>query len=275
MRTVGGMIVLVTGAAMGMGKLYAERAIAEGAASVVLLDVNGDALAATAAELTSGSSGTAVHPYVVDLSSRDDIASVVARIRKDVGGPHVLINNAGIIRSSMFWEHDPARDIELTMQVNTLAAMYLSHAFLPGMIARPEESRILNIASAAGTVANPRMSVYAASKWAMIGWSDSLRLELVKAGHTHVKVTTFTPSYISTGMFAGARGPALTPIMTPEKATAAAWKAMLAGRPLLMKPWSVGLGRALKGLLPTRAWDVVGGRLFKIYSSMDDFTGRP
>jgi all-trans-retinol dehydrogenase (NAD+) len=89
-----------------------------------------------------------------------------------------------------------------------------------------------------------------------------------------VKVTTFAPSYISTGMFEGVRGPLFTPIMTPKIATDAAWKAMLKGRPLLMKPWTVGFGRAVKGLLPTPAWDVVAGRVFKVYSSMDKFTGR-
>ncbi len=272
MDSVSGLTVVITGAAMGMGKLYAERAVAEGASHVVLLDVNEDALEATAAELTSV--GGTVANYVVDLSSRTAIAKVAARIRKEVGDPRVLINNAGIVRSSYFWEHDPARDIEPTMQINALAAMYLAREFLPAMIADAGESRILNIASAAGTVSNPRMSVYASSKWAMIGWSDSLRLELVKAGHGNVKVTTFAPSYISTGMFEGARGPLLTPVMTPGNASTAAWNAMLKGKPLLMKPWTVGLGRALKGLLPTRAWDVVAGRLFKVYSSMDEFTGR-
>lgn len=276
MDSVSGLTVVITGAAMGMGKLYAQRAVAEGAAHVVLLDVNADALDATAAELTAvgGTAGSNVASYVVDLSSRTAIAKVAARILNDVGNPQVLINNAGIVRSSNFWEHDPARDIEPTMQINALAAMYLAREFLPAMIADAGESRILNIASAAGTLSNPRMSVYAASKWAMIGWSDSLRLELVKAGHGNVKVTTFAPSYISTGMFAGARGPLLTPIMTPERASAAAWSAMLKGKPLLMKPWTVGLGRALKGILPTRAWDVVAGRVFKVYGSMDQFTGR-
>lgn len=272
MDSVAGRIVVITGGAMGMGKLYAERAVAEGAAHVVLLDVNEDALAATASELEAA--GGTVASYVVDLASRTAIAKVAARIRKDVGDPQVLVNNAGIVRSSYFWEHDPARDIEPTMQINTLAAMYLARELLPGMIADAGPCRILNIASAAGTVSNPRMSVYAASKWAMIGWSDSVRLELEKTGHTHVKVTTFAPSYISTGMFAGARGPLLTAIMTPERATTAAWNAMLKGRPLLMKPWTVGLGRTVKGLLPTRAWDVVAGKVFKVYSSMDEFTGR-
>ena len=276
MRSVSGLTVVITGGAMGMGKIYAERAVDEGASHVVLLDVNADAMAATAKELEAraGSAATTIHSYVVDLASRKDIAAVAARVQKDVGDPHVLINNAGIIRSSFFWEHDPEKDIELSMNINALAAMYLSREFLPGMIASSAECRILNIASAAGTLSNPRMSVYAASKWAMIGWSDSLRLELVKAGHPHVKVTTFAPSYISTGMFEGVRGPLWTPIMTPKKATDAAWNAMLKGRPLLMKPWTVGLGRALKGLMPTKAWDVVAGRVFKVYSSMDEFTGR-
>ena len=278
MRSVSGLTVAITGAAMGMGKIYAEKAVDEGAATVILLDVNADAMAATAAELEARAAeakvSTTIHTYLVDLSSRKDIAATAARIRNDVGDPDVLINNAGIIRSSFFWEHDPAKDIELSMNINALAAMYLSREFLPGMIAKVSESRILNIASAAGTLANPRMSVYAASKWAMIGWSDSVRLELVKAGHPQVKVTTFAPSYISTGMFEGVRGPLWTPIMTPKKATDAAWNAMLKGTPLLMKPWTVGFGRAIKGLLPTRAWDVVAGRVFKVYSSMDEFTGR-
>jgi all-trans-retinol dehydrogenase (NAD+) len=272
MKSVAGLTVVITGAARGMGELYAKRAVAEGAAKVVLLDVDSAALDVAAAALTAA--GGTVASYVVDLSSRTAIAAVAQRIRAEVGTPHVIINNAGIVRSGYFWENDAARDIEATMQINTLAAMYLTRELLPAMIEAGAQARILNIASAAGTVSNPRMSVYAASKWAMIGWSDSVRLELIKAGHPHIAVTTFAPSYISTGMFAGARGPLLTPIMTPEKATGAAWSAMLRGKPLLMKPWTVGLARTLKGLLPTPAWDFVAGRIFKVYGSMDEFTGR-
>jgi all-trans-retinol dehydrogenase (NAD+) len=83
------------------------------------------------------------------------------------------------------------------------------------------------------------MSVYAASKWAVIGWSDSLRLELEQQGHHHLKVTTFCPSYISTGMFEGARGPLLTPLMTPEDAVGRAWRAA-AGQPQLIAPSKAG-----------------------------------
>ncbi|TQO20276.1 short-subunit dehydrogenase [Rhodoglobus vestalii] len=272
MDSVAGLTVVITGAARGMGEMYAHRAVSEAAAHVVLLDVDSASLEVAASALRAA--GGSVASYVVDLSSRTAIAAVAERIRIEVGDPQVVINNAGIIRSGYFWDNEPIGDIEATMQINTLAAMYLTREFLPAMIASTGPARILNIASAAGTISNPRMSVYAASKWALIGWGDSLRLELIKAGHRNVMVTTFAPSYISTGMFAGARGPLLTPIMTPEKATTAAWSAMLRGKPLLMKPWSVGFARAVKGLLPTRAWDFVAGRVFRVYGSMDEFTGR-
>lgn len=278
---VPGSTVLITGAARGMGELYARRAAREGAAAVALWDVDGERAEALAAELAAapvtarGGRKPEVRAYSVDLSDREAIQRTARLSCDELGTPDILVNNAGIVRGALFWQHDPERDIELTMRVNALAPMWLTRELLPAMIAdagRPK--RILNIASAAGTLANPRMSVYAASKWAMIGWSESVRLELEREGHGHVSVTTFCPSYISTGMFAGARGPLLTPIMTPEKAVRAAWEGMLAGVPIVSKPWTVKLAMALRGVLPTRAWDAVAGRVFHVYSSMDRFTGR-
>lgn len=271
--SVHGGTVLITGGARGMGELYARRAVAAGARIVMLWDIDLERATALAADLTR--SGVDVRADAVDVADADAVMEGVERMRRDVGLPDILINNAGIIRGAPFWEHDPRRDIEATIRVNTLAAMWLTRAVLPGMIAdtsRPK--RILNIASAAGTLANPNMSVYAASKWAMIGWSESLRLELARAGHRHIAVTTFCPSYVSTGMFDGARGPLLTPILTPRRATAAAWRGMLRGTPMVLRPWTVKLAMALRGLLPTRLWDAVAGRVFRVYSSMDHFTGR-
>lgn len=256
-----------------MGELYARRAVAGGARAVALWDIDEDAATALAADLSR--SGVDVRAYKVDVSRQEEIAAGVERVRSDLGTPDVVINNAGIVRGAPFWEHDPARDIEATMRINALAAMWLTREVLPEMIAdtsRPK--RILNIASAAGTLANPNMSVYAASKWAMIGWSESLRLELSSYGHRHIAVTTFCPSYVSTGMFEGARGPLMTPIMTPRQATAAAWNGMLNGTPMVLRPWSVKLAMAFRGILPTKWWDVVANRVFKVYSSMDEFTGR-
>ena len=270
---VRGAVVLITGGARGMGELYARRAVAGGARAVALWDIDEERAESLAADL--GRSGVDVRDYVVDVSQPGSIREGVARVRDEVGAPDILINNAGIVRGAPFWEHDPVNDIEATIRVNTLAAMWLTREVLPHMIADPSRpKRILNIASAAGTLANPRMSVYAASKWAMIGWSESVRLELSAAGHRHIAVTTFCPSYVSTGMFAGARGPLLTPVMTPVQATAAAWRGMLRGTPMVLRPWTVKLAMALRGLLPTRAWDAIAGRVFRVYSSMDAFTGR-
>ena len=270
--TVDGGVVLVTGAAMGMGRLYALRAAREGAAVVILWDVDADALARTAAEVAA--LGARAVPRTVNLADRAAIAGAALETRAE-GPLALLVNNAGIVRGAYFWDHTPDRDIALTMEINALAPMYVTLEFLPDMMAdagRPR--RILNVASAAGTVSNPRMSVYAASKWAVIGWSDSLRLELEQQGYGHVKVTTFCPSYISTGMFEGARGPLLTPLMTPGDAVDRAWRATLAGQPQLIAPAMAKLGKVLKGILPVRAWDFVGGKVFGIYSTMDRFTGR-
>ena len=166
---------------MGMGRLYALRAAREGAAVVVLWDVDADGLAKTAAEVTALGARAVVRQ--VDLADRAAIAAAAEACREE-GPLTLLVNNAGIVRGALFWEHSPERDIALTMDINALAPMYVTHAFLPDMMGdagRPR--RVLNIASAAGTVSNPRMSVYGASKWAVIGWSDSLRLELEQQGY--------------------------------------------------------------------------------------------
>ena len=276
-RTVQGAHVLITGGAAGMGRLYAERAVAEHAASVTIWDRDAAALARTVDELGAVSRGRSrVQSYVVDVGDLGAIAKIAQQVRREVGNPDVLINNAGIVRGNRyFWETDNGDDTRPTMQVNALAPMYITREFIPGMIANAyRASRIVNIASAAGTLANPRMAVYAASKAALIGWSESLRLELEQADHGNVKVTTVTPSYISTGMFAGAKGPVLTPVLEPEFVVDRVWKAMLAGTPLVELPWSVGLSRALRGLLPTRVFDRIVGDGFGVYRSMERFTGR-
>lgn len=272
MRTVHGARVLITGAASGMGLLYARRAAREGASAIVLWDRDKPGLERAAQALKGRSRILTKH---VDLSDLTSITDAAMQTIDEIGAPDVLINNAGIVSgNAYFWETDSIRDTEQTIRVNTLAHMFVTREFLPAMISdasRPK--RILNVASAAATVSNPRMSVYAASKWAMYGWSDSLRLELKQAGHHHITVTTFCPSYVSTGMFAGARGMFLTPVIQPEVAVQAAWTAMLNAKPVQLTPWAVNLAKVLKGILPVRAWDPLAKRM-GIYRSMDTFTGR-
>lgn len=271
-QSIEGKSILITGAAMGMGKRYAQRAANENASAIVLWDVNESALKSTADELRMG--GAKVYEDVVDVSRLDAIIEAAARVRNDVGDVDILINNAGVVRGKYFWEHDHREDIQLTMAINALAPMHITREFLPGMIRNRQESRVVNIASAAGLLSNPKMSLYCASKWAATGWSDSVRLELQQAGHHHVKVTTVCPSYVGTGMFEGAKAPLFTPILKPEFAVDRVWKAMKVGEPFLTMPWMVRQSMFWRGVLPIRVRDFLADKVFRVYRSMDDFTGR-
>ncbi|MBF6275287.1 short-chain dehydrogenase [Nocardia sp. 852002-20019_SCH5090214] len=273
MDTVAGKRVLITGAAMGLGKSFAQRAVREQAADVVLWDVNETALKQTAAELSSGSVSR-VHHYVVDVSDQQSIIDAAAAVRSEVGDIDVLVNNAGIVRGNgYFWETENRADIDKTMAINSLAPMYIALEFLPAMVQRKTPARVLNIASSAALVSNPRMSVYAASKWAALGWSDSVRLELEQSGNEHVKVTTVCPTYINTGMFNGAKGFWFTPILEQEEVVDTAWREMKNGAALVVLPWTSRLNRAISGLLPLKVRDFYLNKV-GVYHSMDEFTGR-
>ena len=272
---VAGSRILITGAAMGMGRLYAERAVAEGAETVILWDINKEALAETTKALrVHADNRQEIVPMLVDIGERTAIEKASANVIANHGGVDVIINNAGVVRGTYFWEHENERDTEFIMKINALAPMFITHEFLKGMMEGKRPSRIVNIASAAGTLSNPKMSVYASSKWALIGWSDSVRLELKQQHIDNVKVTTVCPSYIATGMFEGVKGPLMTPIMQPDYVVNKVWKAMLAGKPMLMLPWTVHLSKVLKGILPQRWFDAIADNIFGVYNTMDKFTGR-
>ncbi len=273
--TVAGTRILITGAAMGMGRLYAERAVAEGAETVILWDINKEALSETTKALrVHADNSQEIVPMLVDIGQRTAIEKAAAEVIKNHGGVDIIINNAGVVRGTYFWEHENERDTEFIMRINALAPMFITHEFLKGMIDGKRPSRIVNIASAAGTLSNPKMSVYASSKWALIGWSDSVRLELKQQGFDNVKVTTVCPSYISTGMFEGVKGPLMTPLMQPDYVVNRVWHSMRAGKPMLMLPWTVHLSKVLKGILPQSWFDAIAGNIFGVYNTMDKFTGR-
>lgn len=270
MESVQGTNVLITGAAMGLGKLFAAHAVREGADSVVLWDANEAALKETAAELEAA--GGSIQYDVVDVTCRDRVAEAAERVRGEVGTIRVLFNNAGIVRGNRyFWENDP-RDFLTTMEVNAIGPMLVAREFLPSMVYSSNPCRLVNIASSAGLNAVPRMAAYAASKWAAVGFSDSVRLELELAGHDHVKVTTVCPTYIDTGMFDGAKGILLTPMLKQQDVVDATWSAMLAGRPFVVMPWTSRMNKVLTGVLPTRLRDQYLRRV-GVYNSMDDFRG--
>src|SRR5690606_42140139 len=90
---------------------------------------------------------------------------------------------------------------------------------------------------------------------------------------SHLTVTTCCPSAVSTGMFQGARGMLLTPIMSPDRAVTSAWKAMKKGKPVQLAPWGVNLAKISRGILPRPLWDGFA-RFAGVYRSMEQFTGR-
>ncbi|MEM9982055.1 MAG: SDR family oxidoreductase [Bacteroidota bacterium] len=262
--------VLITGGANGIGKLLGERCLQEGAQALVIWDINEQNLQNTTTAFEA--KGHQVHPYLVDVSDLSDIKKAATLTLSQVGRVDVLFNNAGVVVGKYFDEHSH-EEIEKTIRINVLGVMHVARAFIPEMM-QQGNGHIINIASASGFVANPKMSVYASSKWAVLGWSESLRLEMERVA-PKVHVTTVCPSYIKTGMFEGASAPILTPLLEPKTIVNDIMRAVKQNRIMLKAPWSVNLLPFLKGTLPIRLFDVVVGQGLNIYSSMAKFIGRP
>lgn len=270
MTQISGSIVLITGGASGIGKIMGRKCLQRGASQLVIWDVNAELLDKAIADLRA--EGYSVNGYLVDVANAEAVQQAAEKVMQEVGLPTILINNAGIVVGNQFQEHS-YRDIDRTLAINAAGPMYVTRAFLNELILRGS-GHIVNIASAAGLTPNPKMSVYAASKWAVLGWSESLRLEL-ESQSKNLHVTTVTPSYINTGMFAGARGPLFTPILNPDVISEAIVQAIADNRIIVRKPAIVHLLPLFRGLLPTRLFDFIVGRIFNVYTSMDHFTGRP
>jgi short-subunit dehydrogenase len=130
----------------------------------------------------------------------------------------------------------------------------------------------VNIASAAGLVSNPKMSVYVASKFSVVGWSDSLLLEMRNAS-TNVQITTVTPFYISTGMFDGVKSK-IVPIVKPEVAVQKIIRGLERNSRFVRMPGIIYWVPLFKGILPAFLFDTIVGKWFGMYQSMDEFKGR-
>lgn len=267
MTAIKGKTVLVTGGAGGIGKLMGESCLKEGARRLVIWDINKTALVNTVKEFRD--KGYEVHAYQVDVSDIADIESAAYTVLEDIGFVDILFNNAGIVVGKHFAEHTH-EDIKRTVDINTSGVMHVALEFLHEMIYRGQ-GHIINIASASSFVPNPKMSVYAASKWAVLGWSESLRLEMERE-KTGVKILTVTPSYINTGMFDGVKSPLLTPILEPDQITQQVIRAIKADDILLRSPSIVNITPLLRGILPARVFDFIADKL-GVYDSMNDFKG--
>lgn len=261
--------ILVTGGANGIGRLLGIKSMQEGAGRLFVWDIDEEAMHRLKEECDHNNWDC--RTFRVDLRYADEIETAAETIRNQAGAIDMLFNNAGIVTGKKFQDHT-VDDIEQTLAINTRAVMLTTRAFLPAML-KQDSGHIVNISSASAHIGNPNMSVYAASKWAVSGWSESLRLELEKAG-SRVTITLVEPSYIKTGMFAGISAPVMTPLLEPEQIADKIIRAVKRNKLILRKPFMVKLLPFLKGILPARAFDLLAGRLFKVYSSMDTFKGK-
>lgn len=265
MKEIEGKTILITGGASGIGKIM-TRLMLERKTKVIIWDINQSKINDTISELTKYGN---IYGFNVDVSDIQQIQETAKKVKQEIGTVDVLINNAGIVVGKYFHEHS-STDIAKTMEINAIAPMYVTMEFLNDMLAQ-NSGHICNIASSGGIVSNPKMSVYAASKWSVIGWSDSLRIEM-KQLKKNVHVTTIMPYYINTGMFDGVKSK--IPILEPEAAALAIVKAIENNKKMVTIPGYIyRLTRVGQAFMSIDIFDWVAGSVLGIYKTMEHFTG--
>jgi 3-oxoacyl-[acyl-carrier protein] reductase len=192
METIGGKTVLITGAGKGIGKAIALAMAAEGVNLGILARTESD-LVQTVKEATAINTKIKIAYAVCDIAKNESVISAVAGIKKELGDIDILVNNAGIGKFGGFMDLS-VNEWEAIIQTNLLGAYYMTRAILPEMKSR-KSGDIINIASTAGLKGAPMTSAYAASKFALIGMSESLMLEVRKE---NIRVLTMMPSTIAT-----------------------------------------------------------------------------
>lgn len=199
MRPLAGKTALVTGAARGIGRAIALR-LARQRVDIALADRDEVGLARTRREIEQ--LGVEAIACRCDLSAPVEIDELVETLHTRWAGVDVLVNNAGIAHYGPTHEMTPTETARL-MAVNLHAPMRLTHALLPAMLARPE-SHVLNVGSVLGLSVMPRVSAYCASKHALVGYSEALRVEYGRQG---LGVTTLCPGFVRTELIDEASTP--------------------------------------------------------------------
>ncbi len=192
MLSLKGKNVLITGAGKGIGKAIAVALAAEGVNLALIARTEKD-LQSLAQELKP--SGVKVEFTTADVASKDQVDQAIEKLTKALGPIDILINNAGIAQFGKFMDLPP-EEWEQIVKVNLFGPYYVTRAILPSMLQR-QAGDIVNISSTAGQKGNPLTSAYSASKFGLIGMSESLMLEVRKS---NIRVFTLTPSTVATDM---------------------------------------------------------------------------
>ena len=250
----GNRVVLITGASTGIGKATAIRLAREPGTELVLVARREQLLR----ELAESLPCPATH-LAVDLTTEDAPQRVRAHLEAEHGGRlHLLVNNAGAAWRGSFAESGYA-NVHRHMQLNFDAVVRLTEALLP-LLRASAPSAIVNVASAAGRVSRARTGSYSASKFALIGWTDSLYAE-EKAEGVHVGMVL--PGFVATEGFPAAelREKALTRwvVSKPEKVAEAIFECGPGGKAERYVPRPYALAAVARILLPRLTRRVLTG----------------
>ena len=187
-----GKTALITGAARGIGRA-AAIALAKEGVNIGLIARTEETLQNVAKEIEN--EGVKTSYAIADVSSNEEVTTAVAKIKDELGETDILINNAGIAKFGGFMDLEVA-EWEKIIQVNLLGAYYVTRAVLPDMIER-QTGDIINISSTAGQKGAPVTSAYSASKFGLMGLTESLAQEVRKHD---IRVSALTPSTVSTDL---------------------------------------------------------------------------
>jgi NADP-dependent 3-hydroxy acid dehydrogenase YdfG len=180
-----GRVAVITGASSGIGEATA-RALAADGHRVALLARRVDRIQKLTEDI--GESAVAIE---ADVTERDSIAAAADRVQEDLGGADILINNAGVMLLGPFSEEQRS-DYRQMIETNLLGAITTTEVFLDQL--RDGVGDLVNISSVAGRTARPGNAVYAATKWGINGWSESLRQELQPG----IRVMVIEPGAVAT-----------------------------------------------------------------------------
>jgi len=258
-----GRTCVLTGAAGGIGAALAVD-LARRRTALALVDRDADGLARVA-DLARELGAADVSTYVLDLSDGGDRLDLAAEVADRHGGADLLINNAGVTLTGTF-EQNLMSDVDWLLEINLHAVLRMTKAFLPQLLARPG-AHLVNVSSLFGLIAPPGQVAYVTSKFAVRGFTESLRNELEPRG---VGVTVVHPGGIRTDIAVNARvsGPdpggeqaertrrmaAAMLTLPPEEAARQIVAAIAARRPRLVITKEARAADLLVRLTPTRWW---------------------
>ncbi|PRY85790.1 L-iditol 2-dehydrogenase [Donghicola tyrosinivorans] len=186
MGRLSGKTAMITGAARGIGRAFAERYVAEGA-RVVIADINLAAAQKTAAEI-----GEKAIALPIDVTDQDSIDMCVRQSVKELGGIDILINNAALFTAAPIAEIERA-DYDRVFSINVAGTLFTMQAVARHMIERGQGGKIINMASQAGRRGESLVAVYCASKAAVISLTQSAGLNLIQHG---INVNAIAPGVV-------------------------------------------------------------------------------